>query len=81
MKMHTIQHVNAFRQIIAGAAGCIWAEDANGKEYDLKNELVQYIIIGDMLRGSGSEMQLYASNPNDRHRLTRFMMGLERSTA
>ena len=81
MKMQTVQQINTFKSILSSATGTVLAEDRQGNHYDLKDELMQYIVIGSMLRDSGEEYLLYASSPRDERRLISFLMGLNRSAA
>lgn len=81
MKMHTVQQIHAFLDVISKSAGPVWAEDDQGKSYDLKNEFILYRVIGEMIGENGRDLQLYASNPNDERRLIDFLMRINRGAA
>ena len=76
MKIRTIQDVNALKDAVDMCSRDVWLEDLSGRRYDLKNELEQYVAIGALLQDKDEQLELFASDRNDKMILVNFVRTL-----
>lgn len=81
MIINSVNAIHEFCNIINRSNGQIWMQDSNGQEYDLKNELSMYIVIGKLLYNPDHDLELYASDPNVQMRLVSFFHNQMRRSA
>ena len=62
MKLMNIQEIDAFKDVLHHARGSVWCEDMSGHHYDLRDEIEQYIAIGEMLKDPENGLELFASD-------------------
>lgn len=77
MKLRNLNEVNEFKKIMDNARGDVWAEDREGMKYDLKSELDQFVVIGEMLKNPDHDLELYASDAKDEWALIEYLMRLK----
>ena len=61
-----------FLEIINSAKGCVWMQDGEDNEYDLKSELGMQKATS-RLMNPDNDLELYASDPNEAFRLVAFL--------
>ena len=81
MKLTSIQEINAFKDAIDRASGNVWAEDTDGRRYDLKDEMEQYIAIGEMLKDPDNNLEIFTSSKSAESALLDFFSRYQHSAA
>ena len=72
MKITSAEQANALINLFRDNAGSFWAEDDNGKTYEMKDWRSTYILIGKLL-DPDSQIELFASNYKAQSSLERYM--------
>lgn len=73
MRFNSINDVEAFLNLVNRLEGAIWLESKYGDKYNLKSKLTQYVAMGELIKGHGDELELFASHPESEAELVRFL--------
>lgn len=77
MELRNMMDVENFKMVLNNCVGDVWMKStADGSRFDLKNEIAQDVVIGRMLNGMGSDLELFAGTREDEGRLIGFMCDL-----
>ena len=67
-----ISNLGEFQNIVKMSNGCVWMQDKNGLEYDLKSESGMKRVVS-LLGDPNNDLELFASDPNATFRLISFL--------
>ncbi len=65
MKIRTKQEVEEFQNAVNQCSGKVWLVAPNGKQYDLKSDVQQYLGIASLIGEGSEDMELFTSDFND----------------
>ncbi len=73
MKLRNIEDVERFREVIRECNSDVLLQSLQGDVFNLKSALSQYVALGRLLSEHGDELELFAHDREDEHRLLKFL--------
>ena len=67
MKLKKRVEVKEFLNILEQTKGNVWLESVYGDKYNLKSVLSRYVAIGEMIKNSYNELELFCDHYSDEH--------------
>lgn len=65
MRLRNIEEVEEFRNIINECSGDVYLRSDCDDNINLKSALSQYVALGELLKDSGIDLELYCANKED----------------
>ena len=72
MKLHNINQVHDFLNIVNSCEGTVWLESAEGDKFVLNSELSRFVALGALLEHRGSDLELFCSSREDEAKFLEF---------
>ena len=74
MKLTNISNIDGFFEAVNDCKGDVYLVTQEGDKLNLKSSLCKYVAFSQIFGGSGLEMELETTKPEDTHRFIHFAM-------